>query len=85
MILLPPVSFTAGSMLGRPDTALTNAYAGLPPMPSFTMANNLPMQVSNIPHYCGCRVMLPKTPPLPLINYFHMFKGTIYTFLFSFL
>lgn len=42
------VSFTSGSMLGRPDTALTNTYSALPPMPSFTMANNLPMQVSQI-------------------------------------
>ncbi|MBN3326048.1 PAX6 protein, partial [Atractosteus spatula] len=40
-----PVSFTSGSMLGRTDTALTNTYSALPPMPSFTMANNLPMQV----------------------------------------
>uniref|UniRef100_A0A672PM16 Paired box protein Pax-6 n=1 Tax=Sinocyclocheilus grahami TaxID=75366 RepID=A0A672PM16_SINGR len=40
-----PVSFTPGSMLGRSDTALTNTYSALPPMPSFTMANNLPMQV----------------------------------------
>lgn len=32
-------------MLGRPDS-LTNTYSALPPMPSFTMANNLPMQVS---------------------------------------
>lgn len=40
------VSFTSGSMLGRPDSALTNTYSALPPMPSFTMANNLPMQVS---------------------------------------
>ncbi|XP_066504751.1 paired box protein Pax-6 isoform X13 [Hoplias malabaricus] len=39
-----PVSFTSGSMLGRSDTALTNTYSALPPMPSFTMANNLPMQ-----------------------------------------
>lgn len=42
----PTVSFTSGSMLGRPDSALTNTYSALPPMPSFTMANNLPMQVS---------------------------------------
>lgn len=43
------VSFTSGSMLGRPDSALTNTYSALPPMPSFTMANNLPMQVSKRP------------------------------------
>ncbi|CAH2326115.1 paired box Pax-6 isoform X4 [Pelobates cultripes] len=42
----PVSSFTSGSMLGRTDTALTNSYSALPPMPSFTMANNLPMQVS---------------------------------------
>ncbi|XP_043915453.1 paired box protein Pax-6 isoform X2 [Protopterus annectens] len=40
----PVSSFTSGSMLGRTDTALTNTYSALPPMPSFTMANNLPMQ-----------------------------------------
>uniref|UniRef100_A0A8C8UEH4 Paired box protein Pax-6 n=1 Tax=Peromyscus maniculatus bairdii TaxID=230844 RepID=A0A8C8UEH4_PERMB len=42
----PVSSFTSGSMLGRTDTALTNTYSALPPMPSFTMANNLPMQDS---------------------------------------
>ncbi|XP_044125896.1 paired box protein Pax-6 isoform X7 [Bufo gargarizans] len=42
----PVSSFTSGSMLGRTDTALTNTYSALPPMPSFTMGNNLPMQVS---------------------------------------
>lgn len=35
--------------MGRTDTALTNTYSALPPMPSFTMANNLPMQVSPVP------------------------------------
>ncbi|XP_073460601.1 paired box protein Pax-6 isoform X5 [Lithobates pipiens] len=42
----PVSSFTSSSMLGRTDTALTNTYSALPPMPSFTMGNNLPMQVS---------------------------------------
>ncbi|XP_038874089.1 paired box protein Pax-6-like isoform X4 [Salvelinus namaycush] len=56
-----PVSFSSGSMLGRPDTALTNTYSALPPMPSFTMANNLPMQapVSSQTSY-SC--MLPTSP-----------------------
>uniref|UniRef100_A0A673GP11 Paired box protein Pax-6 n=1 Tax=Sinocyclocheilus rhinocerous TaxID=307959 RepID=A0A673GP11_9TELE len=54
-----PVSFTTGSMLGRPDTALTNMYTGLPPMPSFTMANNLSMQPSQTSSY-SC--MLPTSP-----------------------
>ncbi|XP_067090122.1 paired box protein Pax-6 isoform X6 [Osmerus mordax] len=57
-----PVSFSSGSMLGRPDTALTNTYSALPPMPSFTMANNLPMQgpvPSQAPSY-SC--MLPTSP-----------------------
>lgn len=46
LCVYPTVSFTSGSMLGRPDSALANTYSALPPMPSFTMANNLPMQVS---------------------------------------
>uniref|UniRef100_A0A673IXE4 Paired domain-containing protein n=1 Tax=Sinocyclocheilus rhinocerous TaxID=307959 RepID=A0A673IXE4_9TELE len=54
-----PVSFTPGSMLGRSDTALTNTYSALPPMPSFTMANNLPMQPSQTSSY-SC--MLPTSP-----------------------
>uniref|UniRef100_A0AAR2KGG4 Paired box protein Pax-6 n=1 Tax=Pygocentrus nattereri TaxID=42514 RepID=A0AAR2KGG4_PYGNA len=54
-----PVSFTSGSMLARSDTALTNSYSGLPPMPSFTMANNLPMQPSQTSSY-SC--MLPTSP-----------------------
>ncbi|XP_055789549.1 paired box protein Pax-6-like isoform X1 [Salvelinus fontinalis] len=55
------MSFSSGSMLGRPDTALTNTYNALPPMPSFTMANNLPMQapVSSQTSY-SC--MLPTSP-----------------------
>ncbi|KTF75805.1 hypothetical protein cypCar_00033917 [Cyprinus carpio] len=44
---------------GRSDTALTNTYTGLPPMPSFTMANNLPMQPSQASSY-SC--MLPTSP-----------------------
>uniref|UniRef100_A0A669BXL8 Paired box 6b n=1 Tax=Oreochromis niloticus TaxID=8128 RepID=A0A669BXL8_ORENI len=55
------MSFTSGSMLGRPDTALTNTYSALPPMPSFTMANNLPMQPSQTSSY-SC--MLPTSPPV---------------------
>ncbi|XP_056269381.1 paired box protein Pax-6b isoform X7 [Pseudoliparis swirei] len=43
-----PVSFTSGSMLGRPDSALANSYNALPPMPSFTMANSLSMQDSSL-------------------------------------
>uniref|UniRef100_A0A4W4ERS8 Paired box 6b n=1 Tax=Electrophorus electricus TaxID=8005 RepID=A0A4W4ERS8_ELEEL len=53
------MSFTSGSMLGRSDTALTNTYSALPPMPSFTMANNLPMQASQTSSY-SC--MLPTSP-----------------------
>uniref|UniRef100_A0A8D3DSB3 Paired box protein Pax-6 n=1 Tax=Scophthalmus maximus TaxID=52904 RepID=A0A8D3DSB3_SCOMX len=55
-----PVSFTSGAMLGRPDS-LTNTYSALPPMPSFTMANNLPMQPSQTSSY-SC--MLPTSPPV---------------------
>uniref|UniRef100_A0A672ZRQ0 Paired box 6b n=1 Tax=Sphaeramia orbicularis TaxID=375764 RepID=A0A672ZRQ0_9TELE len=55
------ISFTSGSMLGRPDSALTNTYSALPPMPSFTMANNLPMQPSQTSSY-SC--MLPTSPPV---------------------
>ncbi|XP_017159670.1 paired box protein Pax-6b [Poecilia reticulata] len=50
-----------GSMLGRPDSALANTYSALPPMPSFTMANNLPMQPSQTSSY-SC--MLPTSPPV---------------------
>ncbi|XP_060924220.1 paired box protein Pax-6b isoform X9 [Limanda limanda] len=56
-----PVSFTTGSMLGRPDSALTNTYSALPPMPSFTMGNNLAMQPSQTSSY-SC--MLPTSPPV---------------------
>ncbi|XP_053277309.1 paired box protein Pax-6b isoform X6 [Pleuronectes platessa] len=56
-----PVSFSTGSMLGRPDSALTNTYSALPPMPSFTMGNNLAMQPSQTSSY-SC--MLPTSPPV---------------------
>ncbi|XP_035387909.1 paired box protein Pax-6b isoform X3 [Electrophorus electricus] len=41
-----PVPFTSGSILGRSEGSLTNTYSGLPPMPSFTMANNLQMNTA---------------------------------------
>uniref|UniRef100_A0A3P9PFH0 Paired box 6b n=1 Tax=Poecilia reticulata TaxID=8081 RepID=A0A3P9PFH0_POERE len=44
-----------------PDSALANTYSALPPMPSFTMANNLPMQPSQTSSY-SC--MLPTSPPV---------------------
>ncbi|XP_067903040.1 paired box protein Pax-6 isoform X4 [Heterodontus francisci] len=58
----PVSSFTTGAMLGRADTSLTNTYSALPPMPSFSMANNLSMQSpvsSQTPTY-SC--MLPNSP-----------------------
>ncbi|XP_069770447.1 paired box protein Pax-6 isoform X4 [Narcine bancroftii] len=58
----PVSSFATGAMLGRSDTSLTNTYSALPPMPSFSMANNLSMQSpvsSQTPSY-SC--MLPTSP-----------------------
>uniref|UniRef100_UPI00398EF7D6 paired box protein Pax-6 isoform X7 n=1 Tax=Pristiophorus japonicus TaxID=55135 RepID=UPI00398EF7D6 len=58
----PVSSFGTGAMLGRADTSLTNTYSALPPMPSFSMANNLSMQSpvsSQTPSY-SC--MLPTSP-----------------------
>nr|CBX88048.1 Pax6 transcription factor [Scyliorhinus canicula] len=58
----PVSSFATGAMLGRADTSLTNTYSALPPMPSFSMANNLSMQSpvsSQTPSY-SC--MLPNSP-----------------------
>ncbi|ELK16012.1 Paired box protein Pax-6 [Pteropus alecto] len=55
-------SFTSGSMLGRTDTALTNTYSALPPMPSFTMANNLPMQPPVPSQTSSYSCMLPTSP-----------------------
>eukprot|EP00063_Salmo_salar_P028732 XP_014003567.1 PREDICTED: paired box protein Pax-6 isoform X12 [Salmo salar] len=55
------MSFSSGSMLGRPDTALTNTYSALPPMPSFTMTNNLPMQAP-VPSQTSYSCMLPTSP-----------------------
>ncbi|GAB0189800.1 paired box protein Pax-6 [Grus japonensis] len=51
-----------GSMLGRTDTALTNTYSALPPMPSFTMANNLPMQPPVPSQTSSYSCMLPTSP-----------------------
>ncbi|CAH2326109.1 paired box Pax-6 isoform X2 [Pelobates cultripes] len=58
----PVSSFTSGSMLGRTDTALTNSYSALPPMPSFTMANNLPMQPPVPSQASTYSCMLPTSP-----------------------
>uniref|UniRef100_A0A673YZN8 Paired box 6a n=1 Tax=Salmo trutta TaxID=8032 RepID=A0A673YZN8_SALTR len=52
---LPEARIQVQQPLLVPDTALTNTYSALPPMPSFTMANNLPMQTS---YSC----MLPTSP-----------------------
>ncbi|XP_044125892.1 paired box protein Pax-6 isoform X3 [Bufo gargarizans] len=58
----PVSSFTSGSMLGRTDTALTNTYSALPPMPSFTMGNNLPMQPPVPSQTSSYSCMLPTSP-----------------------
>ncbi|XP_040265398.1 paired box protein Pax-6 isoform X5 [Bufo bufo] len=58
----PVSSFTSGSMLGRTDTALTNTYSALPPMPSFTMGNNLPMQPPVPGQTSSYSCMLPTSP-----------------------
>ncbi|XP_070591547.1 paired box protein Pax-6 isoform X5 [Erythrolamprus reginae] len=58
----PVSSFTSGSMLGRTDSALTNTYSALPPMPSFTMANNLPMQPPVPSQTSSYSCMLPTSP-----------------------
>uniref|UniRef100_A0A8C9TZ90 Paired box 6a n=1 Tax=Scleropages formosus TaxID=113540 RepID=A0A8C9TZ90_SCLFO len=48
---------------GREDhTALTNTYSALPPMPSFTMANNLPMQPPVASQTSSYSCMLPTSP-----------------------
>ncbi|KAM8927530.1 paired box protein Pax-6-like isoform 2-T2 [Pelodytes ibericus] len=39
-----PQPSSSGSMLGRSEVAITNSYGSLPPLPSFTMPNNLPLQ-----------------------------------------
>ncbi|XP_038237743.1 paired box protein Pax-6-like [Dermochelys coriacea] len=39
---MPPAG--SGAMLGRSDGPLPNSYGALPPVPSFSMANSLPMQ-----------------------------------------
>uniref|UniRef100_A0A8D3CEK7 Paired box protein Pax-6 n=1 Tax=Scophthalmus maximus TaxID=52904 RepID=A0A8D3CEK7_SCOMX len=53
-----PVSFSSGSVLGRPDPVLSNSYS-IPAMPSFSMAASLPMQASSHTSY-SC--MLPTSP-----------------------
>ncbi|CAJ0927999.1 unnamed protein product [Ranitomeya imitator] len=39
-----PQPSSSGSMLSRSEAAITNSYGSLPPLPSFTMPNNLPIQ-----------------------------------------
>lgn len=36
----------SGTMLGRTESVLNNNYGALPPLPTFSMANSLPIQVS---------------------------------------
>ncbi|XP_060932617.1 paired box protein Pax-6-like isoform X4 [Limanda limanda] len=52
-----PVSFSSGSVLGRPDPLLSNSYS-IPAMPSFSMAASLPMQPNQTSYSC----MLPTSP-----------------------
>ncbi|XP_054850618.1 paired box protein Pax-6-like [Eublepharis macularius] len=40
----PFSSFFPGTMLSRTESALTNNYGALPPLPTFSMANSLPIQ-----------------------------------------
>ncbi|XP_066484067.1 paired box protein Pax-6-like [Tiliqua scincoides] len=43
-VLLPVASLSPGTMLGRTESALSNNYGALPPLPTFSMANSLPIQ-----------------------------------------
>ncbi|XP_042327158.1 paired box protein Pax-6-like isoform X1 [Sceloporus undulatus] len=39
----------SGTMLGRTESALSNNYGALPPLPTFSMANSLPIQQQAVP------------------------------------
>ncbi|KAG8433897.1 hypothetical protein GDO86_012316 [Hymenochirus boettgeri] len=64
---IPPPS-NSGSMLGRNEAAITNSYASLPPLPSFSMANNIPIQpVASQTSTYSC--MIPSSPPVSVRSY----------------
>uniref|UniRef100_A0A8C4R7Q1 Paired box protein Pax-6 n=1 Tax=Eptatretus burgeri TaxID=7764 RepID=A0A8C4R7Q1_EPTBU len=57
-----PQPSTTGPMLSRTDGGLVNAYSSLPQMPSFTMANNLPIQPAMGNQTSSYSCMLPTSP-----------------------
>ncbi|XP_040183427.1 paired box protein Pax-6-like [Rana temporaria] len=63
-----PASFVTGSMLSRSEAAITNSYGSLPPLPSFTMPNNLPIQpVASQTSSYSC--MIPPSPSVSVRSY----------------
>ncbi|KAM4650893.1 paired box protein Pax-6-like [Discoglossus pictus] len=63
-----PQPNSSGAMLGRSEAAITNSYGSLPPLPSFTMPNNLPIQsVASQTSSYSC--MIPPSPTVSVRSY----------------
>ncbi|XP_040289964.1 paired box protein Pax-6-like isoform X1 [Bufo bufo] len=63
-----PQPGSSGSMLSRSEAAITNSYGSLPPLPSFTMPNNLPIQpVASQTSSYSC--MIPPSPSVSVRSY----------------
>ncbi|XP_072129180.1 paired box protein Pax-6-like [Mobula birostris] len=66
-----PQPTTSGPMMSRNEASLTNSYSGLPPMPSFAMANNLPLQpVQPVPSQTSSySCLIPASPSVTVRSY----------------
>ncbi|KAM4703857.1 paired box protein Pax-6-like [Rhinophrynus dorsalis] len=63
-----PQPSSSGSMMGRSETAITNSYGSLPPLPNFTMPNSLPLQpVATQASSYSC--MIPQSPSVSVRSY----------------
>ncbi|XP_042201076.1 paired box protein Pax-6-like isoform X1 [Callorhinchus milii] len=66
-----PQPVTSATMMARNDTSLSNSYSGLPPMPAFSMANNLPIQpIQPVPNQTSSySCMIPASPSVNVRSY----------------
>ncbi|XP_053545945.1 paired box protein Pax-6-like [Bombina bombina] len=63
-----PQHSSAGAVLGRSEAAIANSYGSLPPLPNFTMPNNLPIQpVASQTSSYSC--MIPSSPTVSVRSY----------------
>ncbi|XP_078286628.1 paired box protein Pax-6-like [Rhinoraja longicauda] len=60
---------SAGPMMSRNEASMANSYSGLPPMPTFAMTNNLPLQPPVPSQASSYSCMIPTSPAVSVRSY----------------